>query len=87
SLLGRETTQPAAKLLTPHGKRPQASKARIDLADVPFVPLRNLFREELGRLPGGFRSLQTGRTPSIARRHAAGHSPVAAAYRDQRQAH
>ena len=47
-------TQPAAKLLTPDGEKLPAIKARIDLADVPFVPLRNLFREELGRLPGGF---------------------------------
>src|SRR5579884_730965 len=46
--------QPAAKLLTPDGEKLPAIKARIDLADVPFVPLRNLFREELGRLPGGF---------------------------------
>jgi CRISPR-associated protein (TIGR02584 family) len=31
--------------------------ARIELADVPFVPLRNLFPRELGRLPGHFTNL------------------------------
>jgi CRISPR-associated protein (TIGR02584 family) len=28
--------------------------ARVDLADVPFVPLRNLFQRELGAKPGSF---------------------------------
>lgn len=31
--------------------------ARIELADVPFVPLRNLFPRELGRPPGRFMNL------------------------------
>ncbi len=31
--------------------------ARIDLADVPFVPVRNLFPRELGRPPGRFMNL------------------------------
>ena len=34
-----------------------SAEARLDLADVPFAPLSNLFRNQLGRLPGGFMSL------------------------------
>ncbi len=34
-----------------------ARSAKIDLADVLFVPLRNLFRKELRRMPGRFSSL------------------------------
>ena len=34
-----------------------SGKARIDLADVPFVPLRQLFHDHWGRLPGGFMDL------------------------------
>ena len=35
----------------------QPSDARLELADVPFVPLRELFRRELGRPAGGFMRL------------------------------
>jgi len=40
-------------------QRPAISnqKADIELADVPFVPLRQLFPRELGRLPGRFTAL------------------------------
>jgi CRISPR-associated protein (TIGR02584 family) len=31
--------------------------ARVELADIPFVPLRNLFERQLVRRPGGFRGL------------------------------
>lgn len=33
-----------------------SEKARIELADVPFVPMRNAFAE-IGKVPGGFRGL------------------------------
>jgi CRISPR-associated protein (TIGR02584 family) len=46
-----------AKLKTPDGRIAHAGKARISLADVPFVTLRNLFQKELRRLPGGFGAL------------------------------
>jgi CRISPR-associated protein (TIGR02584 family) len=41
------------------GQKSQVSsaKARIELADVPFVPLRKLFPRELGRMPGRFMNL------------------------------
>lgn len=35
----------------------RASDARIELAEIPFVRLRNLFRKELGRPAGGFMRL------------------------------
>ena len=34
-----------------------SANARLDLADVPFVPLRYLFSDHLGRLPGDFMEL------------------------------
>ena len=50
--------QPAASLKTPDGKTIAcAAEARIDLADIPFVPLRNLFAKELSRMPGNFSAL------------------------------
>jgi len=33
------------------------SKAEVELADIPFVALRNLFYRELGRRPGGFMNM------------------------------
>ncbi len=33
------------------------AQARVELADVPFVPLRNLFKRELGQPAGSFRNL------------------------------
>lgn len=49
--------QPVSKLLRTDGKSADARKATISLADVPFVTLRNLFKKELRRLPGGFSAL------------------------------
>jgi CRISPR-associated protein (TIGR02584 family) len=50
--------QPAAALKMPDGKTiVHAAEARIDLADIPFVPLRNLFARELSRMPGNFSAL------------------------------
>lgn len=51
-------------------RRHDPANAILQLADVPFVPLRNLFERELGRKPGSFRRLiETGRTG--LRQHAA----------------
>jgi CRISPR-associated protein (TIGR02584 family) len=44
--------------------RTAAEKQGIELADIPFVPLGNRFRE-LGELPGGFRSLVAHYTRSL----------------------
>ena len=41
----------------PEGRTVSSAAALIDLADVPFVPLRKLFPRELGRMPGSFMSL------------------------------
>jgi CRISPR-associated protein (TIGR02584 family) len=50
--------QSAATLKTPDGKTTvRAAEARVDLADIPFVPLRNLFAKELSRMPGSFSAL------------------------------
>lgn len=49
--------QPATILVTPENNSVQAKDARITLADLPFVPLRNLFAKELGRMPGRFLAL------------------------------
>ena len=51
------TGQPAVTLTRPDGSKAKTSSARIDLADVPFVPLRNLFHRELRRMPGRFSTL------------------------------
>ena len=39
------------------GSQLRPGAARVELADVPFVPLRNLFQRELGRPAGGFMRL------------------------------
>jgi CRISPR-associated protein (TIGR02584 family) len=49
--------QPETELATPSEKTLHAGEAQIDLADVPFVRLRNLFTKELGRMPGRFSAL------------------------------
>ncbi len=49
--------QPANAMVTPDGKAVAAADARIMLADVPFVPLRNLFEKEFARKPGSFLGL------------------------------
>jgi CRISPR-associated protein (TIGR02584 family) len=50
------TNQQARILTTDDGKKVRAKDAEIELADIPFVPLRNRF-QELGEMPGSFRSL------------------------------
>jgi CRISPR-associated protein (TIGR02584 family) len=49
--------QPGAPLPARDGRSIRPADARIELADVPFVPLRNLFTRELGRKPGTFSRL------------------------------
>ena len=44
-------------LRTRDGKTVKAASARIDLAEVPFVPLRNLFERDLVRKPATFTGL------------------------------
>lgn len=46
--------QPSTKLTTVDRQTVDIGEARIDLCNVLFVPLRNLFSEELGRMPGSF---------------------------------
>ena len=48
--------QKEQKLLVPDGRAVLARNARIELADIPFVPLRNRFTD-LGRMPGNFSTL------------------------------
>ncbi len=47
------------ELPTPASPPLNPANARVELADVPFVPLRNLFRRELGRTAGRFAALVT----------------------------
>ena len=49
-------TQPHQTLLTRDGTKVLAKNARLELADLPFVPLRNAF-QNLAGLPGSFRQL------------------------------
>jgi CRISPR-associated protein (TIGR02584 family) len=49
--------QPEAHLRSPKGEVFDAKEAKISLADVPFVPLRNLFERDLTRRPGSFARL------------------------------
>lgn len=54
------TNPPTEHQWEPPKSKPQiknSSDARIELADVPFVPLRSLFPRELGRPPGRFMNL------------------------------
>jgi CRISPR-associated protein (TIGR02584 family) len=60
--------QPSAELNTPDGKAVRATEAHIDLANVPFVPLRNLFARELGRMPGRFTALVAQCSEGIRKR-------------------
>jgi CRISPR-associated protein (TIGR02584 family) len=50
-------TQPTQKLATREGASVAAANARIDLAIVPFVPLRNLFERDLIKRPSSFNAL------------------------------
>lgn len=49
--------QPIQRLTTTDGKTITARQARIDLGDIPFVPLRNLFERDLIRKPCSFTEL------------------------------
>jgi len=49
--------QPQLELKTPGGKTVLASQASIELADIPFVALRNLFERDLVRKPVSFTEL------------------------------
>jgi CRISPR-associated protein (TIGR02584 family) len=49
--------QPGGALRGRQGETIEPSKARVTLADVPFIPLRNLFQRELGQPTGSFRRL------------------------------
>jgi CRISPR-associated protein (TIGR02584 family) len=49
--------QPIQELWTPDGAILLAKNAGVELADVPFVCLRNLFPREFGQFPGSFMSL------------------------------
>lgn len=49
--------QPGGELPHRDGGVFQPFAARVELANVPFVPLRQLFRRELGRAAGGFMRL------------------------------
>ena len=50
-------TQPGGSLKHRDGTAHDPAAARIEIADVPFVPLRYLFPRELGRPAGGFMRL------------------------------
>jgi len=50
-------TQPGGALKDRNGVAVPPGRARIELADVTFVPLRNLFQRELGRPAGSFQRL------------------------------
>lgn len=68
--------QPGGALARPEGRGPKAeptfatADARIELADLPFVPLRNLFQRELGRPAGTFSRLVASCRESLRRRAA-----------------
>ncbi len=49
--------QPLQELTTRDGSTVRASQARVELADVPFVPLRNLFERDLVKRRGTFTAL------------------------------
>ncbi len=49
--------QPGGAIATPSGEPQDPATARIELADISFVPLRNLFLKDLLRPVGNFRAL------------------------------
>jgi len=63
-------TQPGGELPLRGGASVHPSEALIQLADVPFVPLRNLFKRELGKPAGSFLRLVDSCREHV--RHAAG---------------
>ena len=52
-------SQPGGALMDRGGHSHEPSQAQVGLAHVPFVPLRNLFRRELGQPAGSFRRLMS----------------------------
>lgn len=64
--------QPGGPLLLPARSAESVSPASavVDLADVPFVPLRNLFQRELGAKPGSFLRLVENCRAGVRRRAA-----------------
>lgn len=64
-------TQPGPHLRSRHEDRDHAATdAVIELADVPFVPIRNLFQRELGRAAGTFSNLVASCRSGIRQRAA-----------------
>ena len=64
--------QPQQELVAMDGRAVRAAEAKIDLADLPFVPLRNLFERDLVRKPCSFVELVRrcrGKVEEIARRN------------------
>ena len=64
--------QPRQELAAVDGRTVRAAEAKIDLADIPFVPLRNLFEREMVRKPSTFVELVQrcrGTVKEIARRN------------------
>ena len=64
--------QPQQDLIALDGRAVSAADAKIDLADIPFVPLRNLFERDLVRKPCSFGELVRrcrGKVAEIARRN------------------
>ena len=64
--------QPRQELAAADGRTVRAAEAKIDLADIPFVPLRNLFEREMVRKPSTFVELVQrcrGTVKEIARRN------------------
>lgn len=67
SLIGRETDRLTHVLVDPSLENRRAPKfyfprnrseaALVQMADMPFIPMRNLFPRELGRMPGRFMRL------------------------------
>lgn len=60
--------QPGGHLTDRQGAAFNPRAAQIELADVPFVPMRNLFHKELGRPAGGFMRLVDSCRESVRRR-------------------
>jgi CRISPR-associated protein (TIGR02584 family) len=64
--------QSCRQLATPEGRQVFAAQALIELADIPFVPFRNLFERDMIRKPASFVELVArcrGKVEEIARRN------------------
>src|SRR5258707_14771253 len=60
--------QPIAELTTPEKRKVSAAEARINLADILFVPLRNQFSKQFVRMPGSFSALVAQCREQVQRR-------------------